>query len=180
MVVSGTIVTLVRAGYSVLIVLRNMLMIFLPLIVSFTLSTRLKSDSTRAARSPAPTARLSEEPGGCAGPRIERVDEAAATVPLEVFTTPGCAYCARAKRFFKRHSLPYTERDVSADEMILREMIQRASVSTCLPRPSYNHPTTILQPYLDVVMACIQPATLCTVAGARRSLWPARWSAGTT
>lgn len=52
-------------------------------------------------------------------------------MPLEVFTTPGCAYCARAKRFFKRHSLPYTERDVSADEMILREMIQRASVSTC-------------------------------------------------
>jgi glutaredoxin len=128
----------------VLIVLRNMLKIFLPLIVSFTLSTRLKSDSTRAARSPAPTARLSEEPGGCAGPRIERVDEAAATVPLEVFTTPGCAYCARAKRFFKRHSLPYTERDVSADEMILREMIQRASVSTCLPRPSYNHPQPTL------------------------------------
>ena len=120
----------------------NMLMIFLPLIVSFTLSTRLPSDPTRAARSPTPSARLSEEPGGCAGPRIERVDEAAATLPLEVFTTPGCAYCARAKRFFKRHSLQYTERDVSADEAVLREMIQRASVATCLPphqsRPFYN------------------------------------------
>ena len=96
-----------------------------------------------AARSPAPSARLSKEPGSCAGPRIERVDEAAAaTLPLEVFTTPGCAYCARAKRFFKRHSLPYTERDVSADEAVLREMIQRASVATCLarhqPRPLCN------------------------------------------
>jgi len=122
----------------------NMLMIVLPLIVSFTLSTRLPSDPTgAAARSPAPSARLSEEPGGCAGPRIERVDEAAAaTLPLEVFTTPGCAYCARAKRFFKRHSLPYTERDVSADEAVLREMIQRASVATCparhQPRPLCN------------------------------------------
>ena len=112
-----------------------MLMIFLPLVVSFTLSTRLPSDPTRAARSPAPAARLSEEPGGCNGPRIVRVDEgrdeSTLTLPLEVFTTPGCPYCARAKRFFKRHSLPYTERDVSADEAVLREMIERASVATC-------------------------------------------------
>ena len=96
------------------------------LIVSFTVSTRLPSDPTRAARSPAPAARLSEEPGGCNGPRIVRVDEgrdeSTLTLPLEVFTTPGCPYCARAKRFFKRHSLPYTERDVSADEAVLREM----------------------------------------------------------
>ena len=103
-----------------------MLMIFLPLVVSFTLSNRLPSDSMRAARSPAPSA--------CA-------DEAAA-LPLEVFTTPGCAYCARAKRFFKRNSLQYTERDVSASEAVLREMIQRASVATCLPqhqpRPACN------------------------------------------
>ena len=103
------------------------------LIVSFT--TRLPSDPTRAARSPAPAARLSEEPGGCNGPRIVRVDEgrdeSTLTLPLEVFTTPGCPYCARAKRFFKRHSLPYTERDVSADEAVLREMIERASVATC-------------------------------------------------
>ena len=112
-----------------------MLMVFLPLVVSFTLSTRLPSDPTSAARSPAPAARLSEEPGGCNGPRIVRVDEgrdeSTLTLPLEVFTTPGCAYCARAKRFFKRHSLPYTERDVSADEAVLREMIARASVATC-------------------------------------------------
>ena len=58
-------------------------------------------------------------------------DESTLTLPLEVFTTPGCAYCARAKRFFKRHSLPYTERDVSANEAVLREMIARASVATC-------------------------------------------------
>lgn len=58
-------------------------------------------------------------------------DESTLTLPLEVFTTPGCPYCARAKRFFKRHSLPYTERDVSANEAVLREMIERAGGATC-------------------------------------------------
>ena len=131
----GTLAPVTSVSIRARVAQRDMLMIFLPLVVSFTLSTRLPSDPTRAARSPAPAARLSEEPGGCNGPRILRVDEgrdeSTLTLPLEVFTTPGCPYCARAKRFFKRHSLPYTERDVSADEAVLREMIERASVATC-------------------------------------------------
>ena len=79
-----------------------MLMIFLPLVVSFTLSTRLPSDPTRAARSPAPAARLSEEPGGCNGPRILRVDEgrdeatASASASLAVSTAPPLGAALRA------------------------------------------------------------------------------------
>ena len=55
---------------------------------------------------------------------------AAAPPPLEVYSTPGCTYCARAKRFLKRYSLPFLERDVSASEDDLKQMMLRAGSST--------------------------------------------------
>ncbi len=91
----------------------------LPLVLhslAFTLSTRLPGDSVRASgpgRRPTPSASADE-----------------ALPPIEVYTTPGCTYCARAKKFFKRYGLPYSERDVTASEAELAEMMKRASSAT--------------------------------------------------
>lgn len=56
--------------------------------------------------------------------------DAAAAADIEVYSTPGCSYCAKAKRFLKRHSLPYLERDVSVNGADLQTMIQRANSAT--------------------------------------------------
>src|SRR5258708_22765108 len=39
-----------------------------------------------------------------------------------IYTTPTCAYCAAAKRWFKDHGVSYTEHDVSRDPVKATEM----------------------------------------------------------
>src|SRR5258708_20612115 len=39
-----------------------------------------------------------------------------------IYTTPTCAYCAAAKRWFKDHGVAYTEHDVSRDPVKATEM----------------------------------------------------------
>ncbi len=41
---------------------------------------------------------------------------------IEIYTTPTCSYCRRAKEFFREKSLKYTEIDVSEDEKAQKEM----------------------------------------------------------
>ena len=33
-----------------------------------------------------------------------------------IYATPNCGYCARARAFFKKHAVSYTEYDITADK----------------------------------------------------------------
>ena len=53
------------------------------------------------------------------------------TVPVtEIYTTPGCRYCSRAKGFLKKRGVEYIEKDVGDDASMLNDMIQRAGRAT--------------------------------------------------
>ena len=53
------------------------------------------------------------------------------TVPVtEIYTTPGCRYCSRAKGFLKKRGVEYIEKDVVDDASMLNDMIQRAGRAT--------------------------------------------------
>lgn len=43
-----------------------------------------------------------------------------------MYTTPTCAYCAKAKEFFKENKIDYSEINVAADPMKAQEMIQKS------------------------------------------------------
>ena len=62
-----------------------------------------------------------------AHPRLTAAD---APPGVEVYTTTGCAYCSRAKRFLKSYSLPFEERDVSTSESERRDLVQRTGSAT--------------------------------------------------
>lgn len=66
---------------------------------------------------------------------VDRPQLAAADAPpaVEVYTTTGCSYCSRAKRFLKSYSLPFEERDVSASESERRDLMERTG-SAKLPQ----------------------------------------------
>lgn len=53
-----------------------------------------------------------------------------ARAAVEVYTTPGCRYCSRAKSFLRRRGVGYSEIDVSEDAEVLGEMIERAGSAT--------------------------------------------------
>merc|ERR1719271_1943342 len=54
----------------------------------------------------------------------------AKTASCVVYTTPGCAYCTRAKTFLSARDVAYEEYDVSVDRSKLEEMIDAAGRST--------------------------------------------------
>jgi len=43
---------------------------------------------------------------------------------IQIYTTPGCAYCHMAKEYFKSKSLEYEDIDVFKDVQKRQEMIQ--------------------------------------------------------
>ena len=51
-------------------------------------------------------------------------------VNVEVYTTPGCRYCSRAKGFLKKRGVEYEEKDVSVSSQLLDEMVSRANCAT--------------------------------------------------
>ena len=53
------------------------------------------------------------------------------TQQVEIFTKPGCPYCAAAKEDLNQKGIPYTEHDVTVDPAIKEQAIKlagRASV----------------------------------------------------
>ncbi len=44
---------------------------------------------------------------------------------VEIYSTPGCAYCKMAKEYFKKHDIAYTEHDVAGDPIRRQEMIDK-------------------------------------------------------
>ena len=45
---------------------------------------------------------------------------------VEVYTAPGCQFCAAVKRFLEEHGIDYTEYDVAEDPRKAEEMIERS------------------------------------------------------
>ena len=45
---------------------------------------------------------------------------------VEVYTTPGCPYCAAVKRFLEEHGIDYEEYNVAEDPYKAEEMIERS------------------------------------------------------
>lgn len=53
---------------------------------------------------------------------------------VEIYTSPFCGYCFRAKRLLQTKGVPFTEIDVTADGAARAEMVQRAEGRRTVPQ----------------------------------------------
>jgi len=49
---------------------------------------------------------------------------------VELYTTPGCPFCVRAKRLLDQRGIPFEEVDVAADEVLRAEIVRRTGRRT--------------------------------------------------
>lgn len=56
------------------------------------------------------------------------------SVPIEIYTTPICPYCIRAKRLLEQKGAAYREIDVMGDNEARGEMIRRANGRYTVPQ----------------------------------------------
>ena len=76
------------------------------------------------------------------------------TAKVEIYTSPFCGYCARAKALLTRKGVDYTEFDVLADSTLRVEMTARAEGRTIqrlgrLMRPHAGKGTPVLYDLVD-------------------------------
>ena len=45
---------------------------------------------------------------------------------VKIYTTPICVYCKMAKEFFKKNNVAYEEIDVTTDDALVEEMVQKS------------------------------------------------------
>ena len=45
---------------------------------------------------------------------------------VKIYTNPYCVYCKMAKEFFKKNNVAYEEVDVTTDDKLLEEMVQKS------------------------------------------------------
>jgi len=57
---------------------------------------------------------------------------------VEIYSSPWCGYCARAKGLLSRKGVDYVDYDVTADTSKRDEMVQRAPGSTTVPQIFIN------------------------------------------
>lgn len=50
--------------------------------------------------------------------------------PVQIYTTPSCPYCHRAKRLLQRKNVPYEEIDVAGDDAAREMLVQRTGERT--------------------------------------------------
>jgi glutaredoxin 3 len=60
------------------------------------------------------------------------------TAKVEIYSSPFCGYCARAKSLLGRKNVDYTEYDVLADSSKRDEMVERAGGRTSVPQIFIN------------------------------------------
>ena len=53
---------------------------------------------------------------------------------VEIYTSPFCGYCSRAKRLLESKGVRYTEMDVSMDHALREKMIERAGGRRTVPQ----------------------------------------------
>ena len=56
------------------------------------------------------------------------------THTVEIYTTPYCPYCVRAKALLQRKGVSFSETDVSGDSALRDAMIERAGGSYTVPQ----------------------------------------------
>lgn len=56
------------------------------------------------------------------------------TAKVEIYSSPFCGYCARAKRLLASKGVDYVEYDVLADGSLRDEMVERAGGRTTVPQ----------------------------------------------
>ncbi len=56
------------------------------------------------------------------------------TAKVEIYTSPFCGYCARAKRLLSQKGVDYVEYDVLADDSLRPTMESRAGGRTTVPQ----------------------------------------------
>lgn len=56
------------------------------------------------------------------------------TAKVEIYTSPFCGYCARAKALLSKKNVDYVEYDVLADSSKRDEMVDRADGRTTVPQ----------------------------------------------
>jgi glutaredoxin 3 len=56
------------------------------------------------------------------------------TVKVEIYSSPFCGYCARAKGLLSRKGVDYVDHDVTADTSLRDVMIERAGGRTTVPQ----------------------------------------------
>lgn len=56
------------------------------------------------------------------------------TAKVEIYTSPFCGYCARAKALLSKKNVDYVEYDVLADSSKRDEMVDRAHGRTTVPQ----------------------------------------------
>ena len=54
--------------------------------------------------------------------------------PVEIYTTPICPFCLRAKQLLKQKGIPFEETDVMMDRAKKSEMIERAGGRHTVPQ----------------------------------------------
>lgn len=57
---------------------------------------------------------------------------------VEIYTSPFCGYCSRAKRLLQSKNVPYTELDVSADHDLREAMVERSGGRRTVPQIFIN------------------------------------------
>lgn len=56
------------------------------------------------------------------------------TAKVEIYSSPFCGYCARAKSLLSRKGVDYQDHDVLADPALREEMVERAGGRTTVPQ----------------------------------------------
>jgi glutaredoxin 3 len=56
------------------------------------------------------------------------------TAKVEIYSSPFCGYCARAKRLLSSKGVDYVDYDVMADSSLREEMVRRAGGRTTVPQ----------------------------------------------
>ncbi|MCL4405523.1 glutaredoxin family protein [Patescibacteria group bacterium] len=45
---------------------------------------------------------------------------------VKIYSTPTCVYCKMAKEFFNKYHIPYIDVDVTKDDRLVEEMVQKS------------------------------------------------------
>ncbi|HYD99625.1 MAG TPA: glutaredoxin 3 [Alphaproteobacteria bacterium] len=53
---------------------------------------------------------------------------------VEIYTSPFCGYCARAKRLLEQKGVQYREYDVMAEPQLRSQMVERANGGRTVPQ----------------------------------------------
>ncbi len=63
-----------------------------------------------------------------------RGDHLVVTAKVEIYTTPLCPYCDRAKHLLHQKGVEFTEIDVGEDSEVREKMVQRTGGRTSVPQ----------------------------------------------